>query len=88
MNSMTIARRLASLLLASSLAAAAAAQSYPDRPVRLVVPFAAGSTTDVISRIVAQELSKNIGQPVVVDPRPGANGTIAVAAVAKAAADG
>jgi len=88
MNSMTIARRLASLLFASLLAAAAAAQSYPDRPVRLVVPFAAGSTTDVISRVVAQELSKNLGQPVVVDPRPGANGTIAVAAVAKAAAEG
>lgn len=64
------------------------AQAYPTRPVRLIVPFAAGSGTDIIARIVSQKLGEALGQQIVVDNRPGANGIIAADAAAKAAADG
>ncbi|MCW5656813.1 MAG: tripartite tricarboxylate transporter substrate binding protein [Burkholderiaceae bacterium] len=74
--------------LALMLALAARAQGFPDKPIRLVSPFAAGSSTDVIARIIGQKLSENVGQPVIVDTRPGANGTIAVDAVARSPADG
>jgi tripartite-type tricarboxylate transporter receptor subunit TctC len=69
-------------------AVAARAEGFPDKPIRIVSPFAAGSSTDVIARIIGQRLSESIGQPVVVDTRPGANGTIAVDAVAKSPPDG
>jgi tripartite-type tricarboxylate transporter receptor subunit TctC len=72
------------LLLAPSLARAA----WPDRPIRLVVPFAAGTTTDVIARLVGAALAKGLGQPVVADNRAGAGGTIGAQAVASAPADG
>jgi tripartite-type tricarboxylate transporter receptor subunit TctC len=80
----------------SSLAAAAAlttatlaaAQSYPAKPIRLLVPLAAGSTADIVSRYASQELAKALGQPVVVENKPGAGGTIAMAEVARAPADG
>lgn len=74
--------------LALLLALSARGQGFPDRPIRIVSPFAAGSSTDVIARIIGQKLQDNIGQPVIVDTRPGANGTIAVDAVAKSPADG
>ncbi len=61
---------------------------YPDRPVRMVVPQAAGSATDNFARLIAPELGKNLGQPVVVDNRPGGALTIGIDAVAKAAPDG
>jgi tripartite-type tricarboxylate transporter receptor subunit TctC len=64
------------------------AQSYPNRTVRIVVPFPAGGPTDVLSRIVAQRLSEVWGQPVVVENQPGANTAIAAARVAKLPADG
>jgi tripartite-type tricarboxylate transporter receptor subunit TctC len=64
------------------------AQTYPDRPVRLVVPFSAGSAVDTLARIPAQKLSELWGQPIVVDNRVGANGTIGTEAAAKAPADG
>lgn len=67
---------------------AAAQDSYPSRPVSLVHGFAAGGNADVISRIMAEQLSKNLGQSVVVEPKPGAGGNIASAFVAKAPADG
>lgn len=67
---------------------AAAQDAYPSRPVSLVHGFAAGGNADVISRIMADQLSKDLGQPVVVEARPGAGGNIASAFVAKAPPDG
>lgn len=80
-------RSLQTLLLLVA-AHAAWAQGYPTHPVRLVVPYAAGTATDVLARTVAERLSATWGQPVVVENLPGANGTIATAQVAKAAPDG
>ena len=68
--------------------AQALAQSYPSRPVRIVVPYSAGGGTDIVARAVGQKLSDKWGQPVVVDNRVGANGIIGAEAVAKAQADG
>lgn len=70
------------------VATTAAAQNFPSKPITLVVPLAAGSTADISSRIVGAELAKVFGQTVVVDNRPGAGGTIAMAQVARAAPDG
>lgn len=81
-------RRLLLAALLAALALAAAAQDWPQRPVRLTVPFPPGGGTDVVSRIVAQHLSHAIGQPVVVENRGGAGGAIGSDAVAKAAPDG
>jgi len=66
----------------------AMAQTYPRRQVTLIVPFPAGGATDVVARVLAKGLSERIGQPVVVDNRPGANGAIGSASVAKARPDG
>jgi tripartite-type tricarboxylate transporter receptor subunit TctC len=78
------------LLIAAALlqADAAAAQTYPSRPVRLIVPFAAGGPTDVIGRIVAQKLSESFGQQIYVEDVPGAGGNTGTAMVAKAPPDG
>lgn len=73
------------LLLAS---APAMSQNYPERPIRLVLPFGAGSATDAITRVISQQLSEAVKQPVVVENKPGANATIAASTVARAAADG
>jgi tripartite-type tricarboxylate transporter receptor subunit TctC len=64
------------------------AQSYPSRPVKIVVPFAAGGAVDILTRVLAEKLSPVLGQPVVVEPVVGAGGNIGSAAVAKAAPDG
>jgi tripartite-type tricarboxylate transporter receptor subunit TctC len=66
----------------------AAAETWPDQPIHIIVPFTAGSATDVVARIVAAEMTKNLRQPVIVDNRAGAGGTIGTRAVAQAAPDG
>jgi len=81
-------RLLATVWLATTFTAAAMAQSYPQKPVRLVVPFAAGSATDIVARLLAQGLSERMKGTFVVEDRPGANGAIAADYVAKAAPDG
>ncbi len=80
--------RILALFLALSVAATAQAQSYPSRPIRLVLPFAAGGLVDVPGRILAQKLSEALGQPVVVENRAGAGSTIGADNVAKSKPDG
>src|SRR5262245_21760119 len=85
------ARVLAATALASLIAAlpaAAAAQPYPNKPIRMIVPFAAGGPTDVIARVVAQKLSEGWGQQIVTENIPGAGGNTGIAMAAKAPADG
>lgn len=82
-------QRLASGLLASLLLASlAGAQTFPYKPVKIVVPFGAGGVADLTARTVAQKLSESLGQPVVIDNKPGAGGVVAGDAVAKAEPDG
>jgi len=68
--------------------AEAQAQAYPNRPIRIVVPYAAGGAVDIVARIVGQALAEQLKQPVIVDNRPGASANIGMEAVAKAPADG
>lgn len=79
---------LGGLLAGLILATTAAAQNYPAKPIHLVVPFPAGGATDILSRALSQELSKKIGQSIVVENKPGAGGTIGALAAAKATPDG
>jgi tripartite-type tricarboxylate transporter receptor subunit TctC len=74
--------------LVAMVTTAAGAQSYPTRPIRLIVGFPPGGATDVIARVVGQPLAARLGQPVVVDNRPGSNGNIAAELAAKARPDG
>jgi len=76
------------LLFLLLLATSAHAQTWPSKPVKLVVPFPAGSATDQIARVIGQQLQENLGQPFVVENKPGAQGSIAAAEVARAAPDG
>ena len=77
----------AAILLGSPLLAHAQA-NYPNKPIRLIIAFPAGGSTDIVGRIVAQKLSERLGQPIVVENRGGAGGTIGTDAAAKAAPDG
>jgi tripartite-type tricarboxylate transporter receptor subunit TctC len=89
---MTTAKRLllgASVALAATLGATmAGAQNYPARNITVIIPFAGGSASDVVARIMLDKMSKNMGQPIIVENRPGAGGNSGTGAAAKAAPDG
>ena len=80
--------RLLALLVAALLSVAAQAQSYPNRPVRFIVSFPPGGSSDLIARMIAPRMAERMGQPVLVENRPGGGGNIGVDAVAKAPPDG
>jgi tripartite-type tricarboxylate transporter receptor subunit TctC len=80
--------RMLAAVAATVACTAALAQTYPDRPIKAVVPFAAGSATDQIGRAFAQKMQETLGQPIVIDNKPGVNGMLGADAVAKAAPDG
>ena len=75
-------------LLTAFFVGIASAQTYPSKPIKIIVPFTPGSATDVMARIVGERLNAAWGQPVVVDNRPGAGGTIGIRETARADADG
>jgi len=83
-----IAALLCAWLIVAPLASPAAAQDFPVRPLKIVQGFAPGGNADIIARILAQEMAKGLGQPIVVESRPGAGGNIGAEAVAKATPDG
>ena len=91
MNSKSLIIRLLQIgagLIIGSASPLASAENYPSKPIKAIVPFAPGSTTDQIGRAFAAKMSESLGQPVVVENRPGANGLIGADFVAKAPADG
>ena len=81
-------KRVMTLAASLLLAGAAWAQAYPNKPIKLIVPFTAGSATDIVARTVGEAMSRSLGQPVVIENKVGAGGTIAAAQVAKGEADG
>ena len=83
-----LARIVPFLALACAVASASAQSAYPNRQITIVVGFTAGGSTDIVTRLIAEEMRKTWGQPVVVDNRPGAGGNIGAAMVAKAKPDG
>jgi tripartite-type tricarboxylate transporter receptor subunit TctC len=86
---MRVLRRFSLAFLFATLGVtAAAAQTYPSRPIRLVVPFAAGGPADFLGRVLGQKLGETLGQQIVVDNRPGANTILGAQAVARADPDG
>ncbi|WP_342050721.1 MULTISPECIES: Bug family tripartite tricarboxylate transporter substrate binding protein [unclassified Cupriavidus] len=90
-NSMYRRRFIASALAATALLChgpASAQDAYPSRPIRLIVPQSAGSGSDVVARLLSEKLSQDLGQSIVVDNRPGANGIVAMSTVAKSTPDG
>ena len=78
----------AALAAAVGMGLPARAQAYPIRPIRLVVPYPPGSGTDIVARLLAQKITENWGQQVIVDNKPGAGAIVGVEAVARAAPDG
>src|SRR3954451_10884016 len=80
--------RLFSFVAAIVFPVLAAAQSFPSKPLHIIVPFPAGGTTDIVARLVGQRMSEALGQPVLVENRGGAGGMIGADAVAKSAPDG
>ncbi len=84
-------QRLRMLLAGAFLASVsqlACAEEFPTRPLRILVPYSAGSVTDLLARTVNEKLAADLGQPVIVEARPGANGSIATDAASKSAPDG
>jgi len=84
----SVSRLLATAAAALVCSSAALAQAWPDKPIKAVVPFAAGSATDQIGRAFAQKMQEALGQPIIIDNKPGVNGMLGADAVAKAAPDG
>ena len=84
----TLRRTLLGLAAAACLPLAAWAQAYPSKPITLLVPFPPGGPTDLVARVLAKKMSEQMGQSIVIDNKPGANGNIAAVAAAKAPADG
>ncbi|MFC3339905.1 Bug family tripartite tricarboxylate transporter substrate binding protein [Paracandidimonas soli] len=76
------------LAAACALPLTAQAQTFPDKPIRIIVPYAAGGTTDMLARVVGKHVSESLGQSVIVENKPGANGMLGSSMVAKAAPDG
>jgi tripartite-type tricarboxylate transporter receptor subunit TctC len=79
---------LAAMLALAGMAAEAGAQGYPNKPIKVVVPLSAGSGTDMVARTVMEQVSQQIGQPIIIENRLGAGGTIGIASVARAEPDG
>src|SRR2546430_5450583 len=92
MESWVMIRLLSVALALVATAGSASSQTsdagWPDRPIRLIVPFPAGSSTDIVARIIGQKLGPRLGQQIVIENRAGASGNIGADAVAKAAPDG
>src|SRR5882724_9472984 len=80
--------RILTLLAVLAFSGAAAGQTWPSKPIRYLVPFAPGGTTDILARLVAPKLSDALGQPVIVENKAGAGGTVGSELLAKAPADG
>ncbi len=78
----------AGLALTITITTAATAQQFPSKPIRVVVPFGAGSSTDIIARTIGQPLSQVLGQPVIIENKPGGDGAVAAGDVRRAAGDG
>src|SRR6188474_2712441 len=76
------------LAIGCAVAPAAIAQTWPDRPIRMLISFPPGGSSDAVGRIIQPGLEKRLGQPLVIENRPGAGGMIAIDAIAKAAPDG
>jgi len=76
------------LALMALLAWPVAAQNYPSKPIKIVVPFPAGGTSDVLARLIGQKMTESWGQPVVVENKPGSSGNLGADAVAKSTPDG
>jgi tripartite-type tricarboxylate transporter receptor subunit TctC len=85
---MLVAIRALALLIAFAGISAAHAQEYPNRPIRWIIPWAAGGGSDTLARMIAPGMSKRLGQPIVIENKPGAAGAIAAAEVARSAPDG
>jgi tripartite-type tricarboxylate transporter receptor subunit TctC len=88
MRLFTIATMLATCVVTAGGDTASWAQNYSDRPIHVIAPFPAGGLADVLARSVGDEISKTLGQPVIVENRTGAGGNVGADAVAKAAPDG
>jgi len=88
MNAMTVRRALCAAIASFTLAGSAFAQAWPAKPVRVVVAFTAGGTTDILARNVGQQLSERLGQQFVIDNKPGAGGNLGTELVVRAPADG
>ena len=79
---------MAVMAIAIAMLSSARAETFPDRPIRIIAPFPAGGLVDVLARALSEEMSKSFGQPVIVENKPGAGGNIGADLVAKAAPDG